>query len=168
MDAGITGATSATVHPSFTQLPLTSVHRWGREDKHSFLFHTRAPAPCSSAVSCQERTKLLKTHNPLIMICFLTQTSIPNNSKRSPQAGTGSDSPRALTPVCGAVGGSHEPFMLPYRMHIPLALQRGSSLASVLSQLLRTGTLCKSFRDDSHRGAGREDQRCFQGFQRSR
>lgn len=125
VDVGSTGATLATAHPSFTQLPLMSVHRWGRENKHWFLFHTRAAAPFSSAVSCQQRTKLVKPHNPLIMICFLTRNFIPNHSKRWPQADTG-HSPRALNPVYGALG--ENPFMLPYRMHIPLALQRGSLL----------------------------------------
>lgn len=85
----ITEAALATVHPSFTQLPLMSVHRWGRENQCWFLFHTQADAPFSSAVSCQQRTKLVKPLNPLIMICFLAWNFIPNHSKRSPQADTG-------------------------------------------------------------------------------
>lgn len=72
VDTGITGANLATVHPSLIQLPLMSVHRWGRENQHWFLFHTQAAAPFSSAVLCQQRTKLVKPHIPLIIICFLT------------------------------------------------------------------------------------------------
>lgn len=131
--AGSTGTTSASVHPSFSQLPLMSAHRRGRENKHWIPFHTRAlhPSallcPVSKEPNCWNHIIL---QEPFVFLHTILLQTTPRGHLKLTLARL-SQSPKSLP-----WSFRREP--------------RGSSLASVLSQLLRTGTLSKPFQDDSH------------------